>query len=325
MKMEKYHIVSIGISKHQESFVQDLEYAHKDAVDFFKLVSLNVGQIGYNVLLTDSEATLAKIRTALGSDLQKAVGEDDYFFFFYSGHGTIADISNNSSCAHYVLPFDATRDVQNSCIPVTYLKEIFDSLKCRASIIFLDSCFSGGINSKHFPNPKTKSVKSIKTFANTLAGKGSMVFTASKDDEEAIEDEEKKNGLFTSCLLEELQRERESDKFSVVDTFTPVAETVTKRAKDVYGHIQTPTFNGHLEGIVYLPTFKEKLPYTPEIIDLPLHPETIPQSILIPELEIGDKKKKKVFDDTLTFVANTSKSLNSIQERIDLNLSALNY
>ena len=59
--MAKYHIVSVGISKHQESYVPNLEYAHKDAVDFFKLVTLNVEQVGYNILLTDSEATLGKI------------------------------------------------------------------------------------------------------------------------------------------------------------------------------------------------------------------------------------------------------------------------
>lgn len=314
--MGKYHIVSVGISKHQELYVPNLEYAHKDAIDFFELVTSNVDELGCNVLLTNSEATLGKIQSALGSELQKQVKEDDFFFFFYSGHGTIASESKDGSFAHYILPYDATRDIQQSCIPVTFLKGIFDNLKCTACIVFLDSCFSGGINSKHFPNPRTKSLKGLKTFANTLAGKGSLVFTASKDDEEAIEDEKKRNGLFTSCLLEELQRERNTDKFSVVDTFTPIAEAVVKRAQEVYGVVQTPTFKGRLEGIVYLPTFKNRLPYTPDIIDLPLHPESTPQSILVPELELGDKKMKRVFDNTISFVNATNKGVNPIQERI---------
>jgi helicase len=167
-KIQKYHIVSIGVSKHQESFISSLEYAHKDAADFSKLIELNVEKIGYNILLTDSEATLAKIRTALGSDLLREVGEDDYFFFFYSGHGTIDDESGGNGYSHYIVPFDATRDIKNSCIPVTYLKEVFDNIKCKSSIVFLDSCFSGGINSKHLPNLRKKSFKDLKTFTNTL-------------------------------------------------------------------------------------------------------------------------------------------------------------
>jgi hypothetical protein len=135
-----------------------------------------------------------------------------------------------------------------------------------------------------------------------------MVFTAST--------EENRNGLFTYYLLEELQKDRGGDKFSVVDTFTPIVESVSKRAAERYGCIQTPTFSGRLEGLIYLPVFKNRLPYTPEIIDLA--GTSIPdlQPLLVPELGITDKGKKKIYDDLVALVTNTNRNSNPIPERI---------
>ena len=39
----KHHIVSIGISTHQNPFVNNLRYASKDAIEFFKLFEKNIG------------------------------------------------------------------------------------------------------------------------------------------------------------------------------------------------------------------------------------------------------------------------------------------
>ena len=64
----KYHILSIGISKHQNPEA-NLQFASKDAADFFALFTQNVSNIGYKKLLTDNEATLSSIQTALGSEL----------------------------------------------------------------------------------------------------------------------------------------------------------------------------------------------------------------------------------------------------------------
>ena len=87
----KYHILSIGVSKHQNSFVNTLQFADKDATDFYTLFTSNISNIGYKKLLVNSEATLSEIRTALGKELKQAVGKDDAFFFFFSGHGSTAE------------------------------------------------------------------------------------------------------------------------------------------------------------------------------------------------------------------------------------------
>lgn len=298
----KHHIIVIGISKHQHPFVNDLKYAAKDASEFFGLFTKNIGEVGYKRLLIDSEATLSQIRTALGSELQERAKPDDVFFFFYSGHGTTAGDTDSRSLAHFVLPFDATRDITNSCISVSFLRETFDRLPCKAKLIFIDSCFSGSINSKGYTNPDRKAFKETKTFANTVTGMGELSFSASKEDEEAIEDPEAKNGLFTHYLLEELQKERDDEKLAILDIFTPITEKVLERAKAKYNHIQTPTLSSHLEGNIYLPIFRKRIKLTPQLLNIPRYPELSSAVFPIPELQLEDKKQEKLINEMINLI-----------------------
>ena len=65
----KHHIVSIGISRHQNASA-NLQYAAKDATEFFELFGLNLPEQGYKKLLIDSEATLGQIQSAIGNELK---------------------------------------------------------------------------------------------------------------------------------------------------------------------------------------------------------------------------------------------------------------
>lgn len=304
----KYHIVSIGISKHQDANA-NLQFAAKDATEFFQLFNLNFPGQGYRKLLIDSEATLAKIQSALGNELREAVSPEDSFFFFYSGHGAVAvDQKEDQDVAlNYLVPFDATSDFQSSCVSITNLKEIFEDLPSKANFIFIDSCFSGCItaNSKGFPFPKTKKIKSIKGFANTLIGNGTLIFTACKEAQESIEDPEYKNGLFTYELFKELQKIRKAQNYPAMEIFPPIAENVEKRAKEKWSHDQTPTFLGKLEGNVMLPVFVNKLKVTPDILSVPRFPQLESASFPIPLLEIEDKKQEKLINDYIKFVIKT--------------------
>lgn len=313
----KHHIVAIGISKHQNPFVNNLRYASKDAIEFFNLFEKNISNIGYKKLLTDSEATLAQIRTALGSELLKELEDGDVFFFFFSGHGTEAESRDGKSLIHYLIPFDATPDITNSCISISYIKDIFEKLHCKASFIFIDSCFSGSINSKCYPNPRKKAFKEVKTFTNTVLGKGNVIFTASKDNEEAIEDEENKNGIFSFFLLKELQKGRQVNNFPVTDIFTPVTEQVISRAKEKYGHTQTPTLKSYFEGVVYLPTFKQKIWRSPQILEVPRYPQLSTVVFFPPEIQLQDKKIGKLIKELSSLVISGNQiSQSTIQEII---------
>ncbi|MGE5693020.1 MAG: caspase family protein, partial [Candidatus Zixiibacteriota bacterium] len=298
-----HHILAIGISKHQQPFVNNLSFAAKDASDFYNLFLANVGDIGYKSLLIDSEATLSQIRTALGVQLRNAMQPEDVFFFFYSGHGSTAEDKDKRSLAHYLLPFDATRDIESSCISVRDLKEVFDGLPTKNNFIFIDTCFSGSIHlAKGYSIHFKKTPKGVKTFTNTVMGNGSLIFTACKDDEEAIEDPENKNGLFSFFLLSELQKR--TSKFSIAEIITPLMESVSMRARDKFGHVQTPTLQTYLEGAVYLPPFRKPIVVAPQTIEVPKYPQLAQASFPAPEIRLDDKQLEKVFNEMMNLILN---------------------
>jgi len=263
----KYHIISIGIAKYLNSYIRNLRFADKDAVDFFTLFSTNVSEIGFNTSLINEKATLNQIKKTLGKELKGIINKEDAFFFFYSGHGATAESTQEDSLSHYLVPYDATKDIPNSSISLDYIKTVFNNLNCSACFIFIDCCFSGAINmnSKCYTYQIKKNFKKEKTFQNIILGVGSAIFTASKHDEEALEDFENKHGLFTYFLLKELQKPRPVNRYPVSEIFDPIANKVLERAKEVYDYTQTPTLNAKLEGSVYLPVFKKT--YTEETSD----------------------------------------------------------
>jgi hypothetical protein len=285
------HIVAIGISSYQA--IRSLSYAAKDAKDFYYLFTNNTGNIGYGRLLIDSEATLAAIRSSLGAELERLVGIDDTLFFFFSGHGAIAKSQDSEGFSNYLLPFDASDDIASTSISTEYIRDRLSRVVCKNKLIIVDSCFSGSMNSKAYTQINLKSAQPIKTFENTISGRGQITFTASKEDEEAIEDLDFQNGLFTHYFLKELQNSSHGESIPVLSLHAPVTENVIKRAKEKYGFEQTPTFRGELEGVVYLPLFKKTLKIPPEQIEISTHPEL--QEVTVPSVEIviEDKRLKE--------------------------------
>jgi len=304
----KHHIVAIGISKHKDHGA-NLAYAEKDASEFFTLFKHNIGDIGYNRLLIDQEATLTEIKTALGKELTENIKQGDSFIFFYSGHGAlVTDPDDINTALSYLVPYDATNDIVNTCLSVDYLKKIFESLPSKANIIFIDSCFSGAVikNGKSYPVPNTKSFKNLKSFTNTVIGNGSVIFTASKDDELSLEDPEYENGLFTHHVLEELQKKRLSDTYAAIEIFSPIVAGVSKRALERWKHTQTPTFLGKLEGDLKLPVFKKRLHLKPDTIEIPKTPELQGASFSVPIIDITEEDKNKLLQDTTNFIIESS-------------------
>ena len=285
------HIVAIGISSYQA--IRNLRYAAKDAKDFYYLFANNIGDIGYSSLLIDSEATLAAIRSSIGVELERLLGADDTLFFFFSGHGATAVSQDGEGCSNYLLPFDASDDIPSTCISTEYIRDRLLRVVCKNKLIIVDSCFSGSINSKAYSQINLKSAKPIKTFENTISGRGQITFTASKEDEEAIEDLEFQNGLFTYYFLEELQNGSHGENIPILSLHAPVTENVIKRAKEKYSFEQTPTFRGELEGVVYLPLFKKRLRISPEQIEIPTHPELQEASVPSVEIVIEDEKVRE--------------------------------
>lgn len=301
----KHHILSIGITKYQIPEANNLRFAAKDAEEFFGLFTNNLDNLGYSKLLVDNEATLSQIRTSLGKELQDNLSPEDTLFVFFSGHGDI-DKDQDGAYSHYLMPYDATHDVSTTGVSVNYLKSALDKIICKSKVIIVDSCFSGGLNTKHYPSPAHKSFKAVKTLQNTVTGQGEVVFTASKEDEESIEDVENKNGLFTYFFLKELQKDSYPEQIAVETLFTPISHAVTERAQAVFHHKQTPTMAGIIEGSLLLPKFKRKLTIQPEFIDFRTY-NPQPVAVSVADLKVSEKDLQKQINVLLHFITNNQK------------------
>lgn len=257
------HLVSIGISNYLDDGIPNLRFCHKDAQQIHDLFAATVGDAGYVRLLVNNEATLAGIQDALGAGLVAAVQASDTLYVYFSGHGSVGPAAQGATHTSYMLPFDSTLDFANTAIDVQDLRVRLDRIRCSTKMLIVDCCFSGAAGVKSPPLGLLKSVEGVKTLQETVAGEGSVVFTACRHDETAIEDPEFARGLFTHFFIEELVRERPEGRIDVLSVHTPVTQEVTRRANDKYGLVQTPTFSGNVVGQLYLPVFHPPIQVTP--------------------------------------------------------------
>lgn len=302
-----FHLVSIGVSKHQNA-QYTLQYAADDAKDFFELLTQNISGLGYSKLLTDSEATYGQIRSALGRALSQKVEPEDTFVFFFSGHGTIGETADGKHTSLYLVPFDVANDVSASCISVLELKSIFDQLGCKNVLVFIDSCFSGYYrDSKFYPNtslPKGAIVD--KTFENTIKGAGRVVFTASNGEEKSYEDSDYEKGVFTYHLLEELQHEREESFYPIDSLYEPVKTAVLNRVRLVHKKDQTPQFLKEVSEEILIPTFRKKLKYSPELLSVPSSTNKVQETPPQVEIELTAQQENKHLNKLIKLVQKSS-------------------
>lgn len=300
----KYHLLSIGISRHQNP-VNNLSFSDKDALSFHQLFLGNVTNVGFQKLLTDGEATLSAIQTAFGGELKNQVESDDYFIFYYSGHGAIAE--KDGAFSHYLVPFDVTEDIASSGVSVEYLQKTMSSLPCQRKLLFIDSCFSGAVNAKSkFYGHTFKGVKTVKSIAQSI-GEGDAVFTACRDDEYSLEDPDLKSSVFTYYLLEELQKESREVGVAITDIVRPVTEAASTFVQGKYHCKQTPTFKTESKGVIYLPSFKKPITIKPVALnELGEQLSISIPDVRVPKIELEEKEQEKIVNDTIKFVFGTS-------------------
>jgi len=127
------YAVTVGINDYQN--INDLDYAVNDANDWAGYLA----QLNYTVnTLTDSQATELAITRKLSSLISTA-DADDILVFIFSGHG------DKDRGSHLLCTYENTYDNSGGALYDYELKELFASITCKV-FIFLDSCYSGGMN-----------------------------------------------------------------------------------------------------------------------------------------------------------------------------------
>ncbi len=253
----------VGISSFKSKSVPKLQYAAKDAADFYRYLvnEANFDPSHVRILLNE-EATERRVLSELGEKfLPNLVQPGDLVVVYFSTHGSPAHIDRQGK--NYLVAYDSEPD--ELFTTGIEMKRLLESLKGRVRsnrvLLILDACHSGTLN------PNAKGLKRVANFdVNAIGqGKGQMVICSSMPDEQSWESRRYKNGVFTKQLLKSL-REKES-KTGLQETFSSVRDRVQKEVKqDRLGAKQTPVLNSKWEGadlfLAAKPTSSEKVPET---------------------------------------------------------------
>ena len=222
MKPDLY-LIALGVSKYSDNRF-DLSYASKDAADISGLFRKDT-TIFRNInikTLTDEQVTLASM-DEIRSFVRKA-GRDDVVMLFIAGHGLL-----DENLDYYFGTHDMDfNDPSGKGIIYDDIEDLFDGITALKKILFMDTCFSGevdkeevelaqatntefgnvtfraagsGVRVKEAFGAQNTSEIMKELFTDIRKGTGSTIISSAGGAEFAMEGSQWKNGLFTFCVL----------------------------------------------------------------------------------------------------------------------------
>lgn len=212
----KLWAVVIGVSNYKNLRPEEqLRFAHRDAEEMAAFLrSPNGGGFPSTQIkvLLNEEATIASVRTALGTWLPRSAEPNDVVYIFFAGHGVVEQGSDG-----YLLANDS--DPQNlyaTALPIAELDRIVsERLRSRVAVVIADACHSGKIG---MASRGVEEQILINRYLDEVgkSGAGRFRLLASRADERSYEDPRwgGGHGVFTHYLLEGLKgaADRDSDK-----------------------------------------------------------------------------------------------------------------
>ncbi len=181
------------------------------------------------------DATFGNIITAVEKmkSIAEAYDGEASVIFYYAGHG----FPDDKQATAYLLPIDGdATSITSTGYSLAKLYKEIASLKLKSAVVFLDACFSGAKREDEM----LTSARGVAIKVKEDKPQGNMlVFSAAQGDETAHQLEEKHHGLFTYCLLKELQASQgDVDLGTLTDNVT---KQVKRQSVVINNKRQTPT------------------------------------------------------------------------------------
>ncbi len=225
-------VLSVGVSTYQSNHIQNLRFANNDARDFAAALQkqTKLWRVEQVKTLTDADATRQNVRTAL-DNLVPLINSDDFFIFFFSGHGG----------QDRLLPNDAKADdVDATTLGKDDLFKKINKIGC-GYIVFLDACHSGSFAKSSFEfgssgKAETEEIININGLVEALSArdKPNLVFGSSASDQKSFECEPCENGYFAQTILDVFENKSVNEGSK---TYTPDADgdgNVSTHELDIY-------------------------------------------------------------------------------------------
>jgi hypothetical protein len=254
--------VVIGVNSYPK--VRHLKYAVNDATAFYNhLVEYNQIPKENVILLLDQEATLTRLRSALGIYLKNKASKDDMVIIYFAGHGATerdATSPDGDGLEKYLLPYDADpKELYATALPMEEISRLFSRIRSDRLVFIVDSCYSGASGGRTISVSDIRAGISDGFLDRITGGKGKIILTASGANEVSEENDELRHGVFTHFLLEGLQGQADTDGDGLI-TVDEVYTYVSKQVPQATNQEQHPVKKGIVEGPLVLSVVRQPGP-----------------------------------------------------------------
>lgn len=135
--------VVVGINDYRHERVPKLRYAVNDARSVEAALLAQGFRRERITVLTDQQATKARIEEALGDRLRQQAGREDRVLVFFAGHGMTVRLRTGDE-EGYLIPVDGDpARLFSTAISMSALRQISDLLPAKHVLYIVDACYSG--------------------------------------------------------------------------------------------------------------------------------------------------------------------------------------
>jgi hypothetical protein len=231
----------VGVSDYPNA-ADRLPAVAADVREMAKVLSSKHGVFPANgvTVLADRQATRDKVLAALRSVFGGSGA--DTVFVYLAGHGV--EIGGK----FYYVAYDTTSE--DTALPLTEIKALFDATKSRRAFLWLDFCHSGGILAR---GGGSADMDAIRRSIGVVSGHGKVIVAACTSAQKSYESSALGHGLFTHALLRGLRGEAKSAHGEV--TAHSLYEFIDHQ---VANPRQQPVFFGETTGRIVLAHYPER-------------------------------------------------------------------
>jgi ABC-type phosphate/phosphonate transport system substrate-binding protein len=228
--------IVIGCNSYNSERLNDLEYAEKDAEEFYKLLTdpaIGVFSDDESTLLLSSDARV--IGEEIHAGLSNA-GKQDLVLIYFSGHGLKDDQGRLYLAARDTDP-DACLDFLT--VPGLVLQRYLNECRSKRICLILDCCYGGSIGDKGDPNMEAEKAN----IRETLGGQGRAIIASAQGSQPAKETKRYGHGTFTHFMLEGITSGAADENDDGWITPHELYNYVCSRMKDAGIEKQIPTID----------------------------------------------------------------------------------